>query len=128
VWKFLRNAKTARKDRSPAEIIAIGEWNTYYKKLLTEDRISYTTNATFTRETTIECNLITVTSEEMETAVKKTEDWQGSWTGKYSSRIVKECPSEAIENDSATIHNVHKQTYYTQRVENSAYYPHIQTR
>jgi hypothetical protein len=59
---------------SPFEIIPIGERNTYYKKLLTEDRISYTTNETITRETTIEGNKITVTTEEVETAVKKL-DW-----------------------------------------------------
>jgi hypothetical protein len=35
VWKFLRNVKRAHKDRSPAEIIPTGGWNTYYKKLLT---------------------------------------------------------------------------------------------
>ena len=29
VWKFLRNVKTAHKDRSPVEIIPIGEGNTY---------------------------------------------------------------------------------------------------
>jgi hypothetical protein len=75
VWKFLRNVKTAHRDRYPVEVIPIGEWNTYYKKLLAEDRISYTTNETITRETTIEGNLITVTAEEVETAVKKTKDW-----------------------------------------------------
>jgi len=44
VWKFLRNVKTAYKDRSPVEIISIGEWNTNYKKLLTEDRTSFIMN------------------------------------------------------------------------------------
>lgn len=63
VRKFLRNVKTAHKDKSPAEVIPTGEWNTYYKKLLTEDRISHTMNETITRETTIEGNLITVTTE-----------------------------------------------------------------
>ena len=75
VWKFLLNLKTAHEDRPPAEIIPIGEWNTYYKKLLTEDRISYTTNERITRETTIEGRLTTVTIEEVETAVKKTKGW-----------------------------------------------------
>jgi len=56
VWKFLRNVKTAPKDRSPVEIIPIGKWNTYYKKLLTEDRIYCTTNETITRENTISVN------------------------------------------------------------------------
>ena len=41
------------------------------KKLLTEVRISCTTNETITRETTIEGKLMTVTTEEVETAVKK---------------------------------------------------------
>ena len=54
VWTFLRNVKTVHKDRSPVEIIPTGEWNTYYKKLLTEDRMSYTTNETITREAKIE--------------------------------------------------------------------------
>ena len=81
VWKFLRNVKTAPKDRSPVEIIPIGEWNTCYKKLLTEDRISYTMNETITRETTIEGNLITVTTEEVETAVKKIKTGKAAGPG-----------------------------------------------
>jgi len=63
--------KTAHKDRSPVEIISIVEWNTYYKKLLTEDRTSFTTNEAITTETIIEGKSITVTTEEVGTAVKK---------------------------------------------------------
>ena len=44
VWKFLRSVKTEYKDRTPVEIISIGEWNTYYKKLLAEYMPSFITN------------------------------------------------------------------------------------
>ena len=54
MWKFLRSVKTEYKDRSPVEITSIGEWNTYYKKVLAEDRTSFTTNEMITKETTIE--------------------------------------------------------------------------
>ena len=66
VWKFLRNVKTMRKDRSPIEITSTGEWNTFYKKLLTEDRTAFPAN-----ETIIEGKSTIVTTEEVETAVKK---------------------------------------------------------
>jgi len=70
VWKFLRNVKTAYKDRSPVEIISIVEWNTYCKKLLMEDRTSFTTNEAITRETIIEGKSITVATVEVGTAMK----------------------------------------------------------
>jgi hypothetical protein len=54
MWKFLRNLTTAYEDTSTVEIISIGEWNTCYKKLLTEDRTSFTANEMITRETIIE--------------------------------------------------------------------------
>jgi hypothetical protein len=94
VWKFLRNVKTAYNDRSPVEIIPIGEWNTYYKILLTEDRISYTTNETITRETTIEGNLITVTTEEVETAVKKIKTGKAAGPGNIPAELLKNAPQK----------------------------------
>jgi hypothetical protein len=57
--------KTEYKDRSPVEIISIGEWNTYYKKLLAEDRIPFITNDTITRETTTDDKSIRVTNVEV---------------------------------------------------------------
>jgi hypothetical protein len=65
------SVKTEYKDRSPVEIISFGEWNTYCKKLLAEDRTYFITNEMNTRETTIEDKSITVTTEEVETAVEK---------------------------------------------------------
>jgi len=89
VRKFLRNVKTAHKHRSPVEITPIGEWNTCYKKLLTEVRISYTTNETITRETTIEGKLITVTTEEVETAVKKLRTGKAAGPGNIPTELLK---------------------------------------
>jgi len=67
--------KTEYKDTAPVEIISIGEWNTYYKKLLAEDRPSFITNEMIIKETTIQDKSITMTTEKVETAVKKTKDW-----------------------------------------------------
>ena len=75
VRKFLRSVKTEYKDTAPVEIISIGEWNTYYKKLLAEDRPSFITNEMIIKETTIQDKSITMTTEKVETAVKKTKDW-----------------------------------------------------
>ena len=89
VWKFLRNVKTAHKDRSPIEIIPIGECNTLYKKLLTEDRIPCTMNETITKETTMEEKLITVTTEEVETAVKKLSTGKAAGPGNIPTELLK---------------------------------------
>ena len=94
VWKFLRNVKTAHKDTSPVELIPIGGWKTYYKKLLTEDRISYTTNGTITRETTVEGNLITVTTEEVETAVEKLKTVKTAGPGNIPAELLKNAPQK----------------------------------
>ena len=94
VWTFLRNVKTAHKDRSPVEITPIAEWNTYYKKLLTEDRLSYTTNEMITRETTIEDNLITVTTEEGETAVKILKTGKAAGPGNIPAELLKNAPQK----------------------------------
>jgi hypothetical protein len=48
---------------------------TYYKKLLAEGRTPFITNETITGVTTIENKSTTVTTEEVETAVKETKDW-----------------------------------------------------
>ena len=63
------------KDRSTVEIISIVEWNTYYKKLLTDDRTSIPANESSTRETITEGKSTIVTTLEVETAVKKTKGW-----------------------------------------------------
>jgi len=86
--------KTAHKDTSPVELIPIGGWKTYYKKLLTEDRISYTTNGTITRETTVEGNLITVTTEEVETAVEKLKTVKTAGPGNIPAELLKNAPQK----------------------------------
>ena len=43
--------------------------------MLTEDRTAFPVNETSTRETIIEGKSTVVTAEEVETAVKETEDW-----------------------------------------------------
>jgi len=69
--EILANVKAAYKDRSLVEILFIVEWNTYCKNLLAEDRTSFTKNEAIIRDTIIEGKSITVTSAEVETAVKK---------------------------------------------------------
>jgi hypothetical protein len=103
VWKFLRNVKSAHKNRYPVEITPIGEWNTYYKKLLTEDRISYTTNETITRGTTIEGNLITVTTEEVETAVKNLKTGKAAGPGNI--------PEELLKNAAQKLYKIKAQLF-----------------
>jgi hypothetical protein len=75
LWKFLLRVKTEYKDRAHVEIVPIGEWNTYCKKLLAEDRTSFITNEMITKETALEDKSITVTTEKVEAAVKKTKNW-----------------------------------------------------
>jgi len=85
---------TAHKDRSPIEIIPIGECNTLYKKLLTEDRIPCTMNETITKETTMEEKLITVTTEEVETAVKKLKIGKAAGQGNIPTELLKNAPQK----------------------------------
>jgi hypothetical protein len=65
VWKFLRIVKAEYKEKVAVDIISIGEWNTYYKKLLVEDWPSFSRNEMITKDTTIQDNSITVTTEEV---------------------------------------------------------------
>ena len=81
--------KKEYKDRAPVEIISIGEWNTYYKKLLAEDRIYFITNEMITKETTIEDKSITVTTEEVETAVKKLKTGKAAGPGNIPAELLK---------------------------------------
>jgi len=92
VWKFLRNVKTTYKDRSSVEIISIGEWNTYYKKVLVEDRTSFTRNEAITRETIIEGKSITVTSAEVETAVKRLKIGKAAGPGNIPAELLQNAP------------------------------------
>ena len=94
VWKFLRSVKTEYKDRAPVEIISIGEWNTYYKKLLAEDRTSFITNEIITKETTIEDKSITVTTGEVETAVKKLKIVKAAGPGNIPAELLKNAPQK----------------------------------
>jgi len=84
--------KTAYKDTSPVEIISIGEWNAYYKKLLKEDRTSFITNEAITTETTIEGKSITVTTEKVETAVKKLKAGKAAGSGNIPTELLKNAP------------------------------------
>jgi ribosomal 50S subunit-recycling heat shock protein len=91
--------KTARKDRSAVEIIRIGEWNSYWKELLTEGRISYSGNETMTREITTEGNLITVTTGELGRAVRILKTGKAAGPGNIPAHLlknVKECLSEDL--------------------------------
>jgi hypothetical protein len=92
VWKFLRSVKTDYKDRASVEIISIGEWNTYYKKLLMEDRTSFTTNELITKETVTEDKLITVTTEGVAAAVKKLKIGKAAGPGNIPAELLKTAP------------------------------------
>jgi len=94
MWKFLRSVKTEYKDRSSVEIISIGEWNTYYKKLLAEDRTSFITNDAITRETTIEDKSITVTTEEVQTAVTKLKIGKAAGPGNIPTELLNNAPQK----------------------------------
>jgi len=83
--------KTEYKDRSPVEIIFIGEWNTYCKKLLAEDRTYFITN---TRETTIKDKSITVITEEVETAVEKLKIGKAARPGYIPAELLKNAPQK----------------------------------
>ena len=87
VWKSLRNVKTMHKDRSTVEITSIAEWNTYYKKLLTVDRTSFPAN-----ETIIEGKSTVVTTEEVETAVKKLKTSKAAGLGNTPAELLKHAP------------------------------------
>ena len=94
VWKFLRNVKTMHKYRSPVEIISTGEWDTYYKKLLMEDRTSFSANETSTRETIIEGKSTIVTTEEVETAVKKLKIGNAPGPGNIPAELLNNAPQK----------------------------------
>ena len=94
VWKFLRNVKTMHKDRSTVEIISIGEWNTYYKKLLTEDRTSFPVNQTSTRKTIMEGKSTIVTTEEVQTAVKRLKTGKAAGPGNIPAALLKHAPQK----------------------------------
>ncbi len=82
------------KDRSSVEIISIGEWNIYYNKLLTEERTSFPANETSTRETIIEDKSTTVTTEEVETAVKKLKTGKAAGLGNIPAELLKNAPQK----------------------------------
>jgi hypothetical protein len=86
------SVKTAHKDRSPVEYPL--ESGTPITRLLTEDRISYTTNEMITRETTLEGNLITVTTEEVEAAVKKLKTGKAAGPGNIPAELLKNAPQK----------------------------------
>lgn len=92
VWKFLRSVKTEYKDRANVEIIPTGEWNSYYKKLLAEDRTSFITNEMITKEIATEDKLITVTTEEVEAAVKKLKIGKAAGPGNIPAELLKNAP------------------------------------
>jgi hypothetical protein len=77
------------KDRSPIEIISLGERNSYYKKLLMADRTSFAMNETSTRETIIKCKSILVTTEEVELAMKKLVIGKAAEPGNTPSELLK---------------------------------------
>jgi len=62
----------------------------------------------FSRETVIEGKSITVTTEEVGTAMKKLTADKTAGSGNIPAEFAKEHPSEALQNDSSTIHNMHK--------------------
>ena len=66
--------------------------NTYYKKLLTDDRKSYPANETSTRETIIERKSTIVTTEEVETAVKKLKTGKAAGPGDIPAELLKHAP------------------------------------
>jgi hypothetical protein len=86
--------KTACKNRYPAEIIFTGERITYYTKLLTEDRKYFITNEAITRETIIEGKSITVTNEEVGTAVKKLKAGKAAGPGNIPAELLKNAPQK----------------------------------
>jgi hypothetical protein len=94
MWKFLRSVKTEYKDRSSVEIISIGDWNTYYKKLLAEDRTSFIKNDKITMETTIEDKSIRVTTEEVQTAVAKLKIGKAAGQGNIPAELLKNAPQK----------------------------------
>ena len=77
------------KDRSTVEITSIAEWNTYYKKLLTVDRTSFPAN-----ETIIEGKSTVVTTEEVETAVKKLKTGKAAGSGNILAELLKNAPQK----------------------------------
>jgi hypothetical protein len=85
VWKFLRSVKTEYIHRRV---------NTYYKKLLAEDRPSFITKEMITKETTIEDNSIAVTTEEVETAVKKLKTGKAVGPGNIPAELLKNVPQK----------------------------------
>jgi hypothetical protein len=89
--------KTAHKDRYPVEIIPIVEWSTYYKKLLTEGIISYTVDETITRATKTEGKLITVTTGEVETAVKNLRAGKAAGPGNIPAELLKNAPLKLLK-------------------------------
>jgi hypothetical protein len=81
--------KTENKDRPHVEVIPIGEWNTYYKKLLTEDRTSFIKNEKVIKETAIEDKIITVATEEVEAAVKTLKIGRAAGPGNIPAELLK---------------------------------------
>jgi len=61
----------------------------YYKELLAEDRTSFITNETITGVTTIEEKSITVTTEEVETAVEKLKIGKAVGPGNILAELLK---------------------------------------
>jgi hypothetical protein len=62
--------------------------------MLAEDRTSFITNDTITRETTIEDKSITVTTEEMQTAMAKLKIGKAAGQGNILAELLKNAPQK----------------------------------